>query len=129
MDYSIAIIVWIVCGIASLLIAQSRGATNTVTWFFVGVLLGPLGVIIAALGAKGPGKVTSSTIGAADEVQKLAALRDAGTITTAEFERQKAGLLASGPAAAEPPNRVNQVIYASIVIILVAFGLWMLANS
>lgn len=129
MDWSVAIVVWIVCGIASLLIAQSRGATNVVTWFFVGVLLGPLGVIIAALGAKGTGRSDRVTIGAADEIQKLAALRDAGTITPSDFERQKVSLLANGPVAVKPPNRVNQVVYATIVIVLVALGIYMWANS
>lgn len=129
MDYSVAIIVWIVCGIASLLIAQSRGATNVVTWFFVGVFLGPLGVIIAAIGAKGSGRTNRAVIGAADELQKLATLRDAGTITADDFDRQKVSLLANGPAGVEPPNRLNQAVYATIVIVLVALGLYMWANS
>jgi len=128
MDYLIALIVWIVCGIASLLIAQSRNTTNPVTWFFVGVLLGPLGVLIAAFGAKGPAQATGSTIGAADELAKLAVLRDAGTISTAEFERQKAGLLAGQAAEAQPPNRINQVVYATIVIVLVGGAIYMIAS-
>lgn len=128
MDPSIVVIVWIVCGIAALLIAQSRGATNAVTWFFVGVFLGPFGVLIAALGAKGPGRLVGSTVGAADELAKLAVLRDSGTITADEFERQKRGLLASGPAESKPPNRINQVVYAAIVIVLVAAGVWMWVN-
>jgi len=37
---------WIVCGIASLLIAQSRGA-NASSWFVVGVILGPIGILLA----------------------------------------------------------------------------------
>lgn len=52
MDLSIYVVVWIVCGIASLLIAQNCGATNAVTWVFVGVLFGPIGVLLAVIGAK-----------------------------------------------------------------------------
>lgn len=36
----------------------------------------------------------TSSISVADELRKLQALRDAGTITAAEFEQQKAKLLA-----------------------------------
>lgn len=129
MDLSIIIIAWIVSGIAALLIAQSRGATNAVTWFFVGVFLGPFGVLIAALGAKGPGRATGSTVGAADELAKLAVLRDGGTLSVEEFERQKRGLLASGLVEAKPPNRLNQVVYATIVVVLVAAGVWMWLNT
>jgi hypothetical protein len=56
-DWSIAILIWIVCGIATFLIAQNRGATNAPTWFLVGVLLGPIGILLAAVGAKGPTQV------------------------------------------------------------------------
>jgi hypothetical protein len=51
MDWTPYIIVWIVCGIASLLIAQGKGL-NTTHWFVIGVLLGPLGVLAAVFATR-----------------------------------------------------------------------------
>lgn len=116
----ITILVWLVCGIGAFLIAQNRGATNAPTWFLVGVLLGPIGIILAVLGAKGPGRTGASVIGAADELAKLASLRDAGTITAEEFERQKAGLLTA--QASEPSAPVSPVFKVVVVVVLLAGG-------
>lgn len=116
----ITILVWLVCGIGAFLIAQNRGATNALTWFLVGVLLGPIGIILAALGAKGPGRTGASVIGAADELAKLASLRDAGTITAEEFERQKAGLLTGQAAESSAP--VSPLFKVVVVVVLLAGG-------
>lgn len=114
----ITILVWLVCGIGSFLIAQNRGATNAPTWFLVGVLLGPIGIILAAIGAKGSGRAGHSVIGAADELAKLATLRDSGTITPEEFERQKAGLLTAQPREASPPvSRGFQILVVALLLI------------
>lgn len=107
LDWTLAIIVWIVCGIASLLIAQSRGAANAGSWFVLGVLLGPIGVILALIGVKSagggtlPGGGTVPVGNVADELSKLVTLRNAGELSQAEFDQQRARLI--GPAA---PNEV-----------------------
>lgn len=44
--YLIAIGVWVICGIGSYMIAQGKGL-NPTSWFVVGVLLGPLGILLA----------------------------------------------------------------------------------
>ena len=43
-----------------------------------------------------------------DEIQKLAELRDTGTLTQAEFERAKAHILDSGPQPISPPPEVPE---------------------
>lgn len=50
-DVSLIVIVgfWIVCGIACLLIAQSKGERNTTGAFLTGLILGPLGVLIVLI--------------------------------------------------------------------------------
>lgn len=121
----VTILVWIVCGIGSFLIAQNRGASNAPTWFLVGVLLGPLGILLAAIGAKGPGGSGTAAIGAADELSKLAALRDNGTISGEEFDRQKAGLLRAAPQVTVRDPAKMRVIYV-IVGILVVMLVWLL---
>lgn len=50
-NLTLYVVVWIVSGIACYLIAQSRGSTP-VSWFVVGLLLGPLGVVLALAVAK-----------------------------------------------------------------------------
>lgn len=124
----ITILVWLVCGIGAFLIAQNRGATNALTWFLVGVLLGPIGIILAAISAKGPGHGGTSVIGAADELAKLASLRNSGTITADEFERQKAGLLT---AQAEPraPFSLGFKVFAAILLALGGYLLFRLATQ
>jgi len=102
-DWPIYILLWIVCGIAAFAIAQNRGATNAPTWFLVGLLLGPVGILLAAVGAKGSGTTGGVVVGAADELAKLADLRDRGIVTGDEFERQKAMLLLRGLRRQRPP--------------------------
>src|SRR6185437_1944877 len=43
----IAILIWVVCGIAAAIIASSRGAHNGAAWYLVGFLLGPIGLFMA----------------------------------------------------------------------------------
>lgn len=89
--YEIYIVIWIVCGIGAFLIAQNRGATNAPTWFLVGVLLGPLGIMLAAISAK-RGKTNRDDTMAT--LQGLAQMRADGSITEAEYEEKKRTLLA-----------------------------------
>jgi hypothetical protein len=47
MEWVIVLILWIVCGIASLQIANARHAVNPMYWGVMGFLLGPFGVLAA----------------------------------------------------------------------------------
>lgn len=47
MEWLVIVGVWIVCGIASLQIANQRHAVNPMYWMVMGFLLGPLGVLAA----------------------------------------------------------------------------------
>jgi len=42
---------WIMCGIASSIIARKKGNRGC-TWFFLGLLLGPLGIVISFISKK-----------------------------------------------------------------------------
>jgi hypothetical protein len=123
-DWSTYILVWIVCGIAAFLIAQNRGATNAPTWFLVGLLLGPIGILLAAVGAKGPGPTGGVVVGAADELAKLADLRDRGIVTPDEFERQKAALLARSPEPSTAISGRPRLVFYGIVTFLVVVIVW-----
>lgn len=52
MGIEIYVVIWILCGIASLLIRQSRGDTNTTEAFLIGFVLGPIGVLLALFGGE-----------------------------------------------------------------------------
>lgn len=92
MNYEIAILVWIACGIGCFLIAQSRHATNAPTWFLVGIVFGPLGIVLAVIGAKGK---TDPSAGAADQLARLQAARDGGLLTPEQYQAQAASLAMS----------------------------------
>lgn len=49
---SIALVTAVVCGLASLLIAQTRQAPSQWVWAVIGFVLGPIGVVFALLAAK-----------------------------------------------------------------------------
>lgn len=85
-------VVWIVCACASLLIAQNRGVTNGALWFFVGLVFGPLGLLVTAVAAKGP---VSASAGAADHLARLQAARDGGLLTPAQYQSEAAALAIS----------------------------------
>ena len=46
LDMEIGVLIWILCGIACAVIAGSKGRSG-IAWFFVGILLGPIGVVVA----------------------------------------------------------------------------------
>lgn len=92
MDYSIILVIWIVCGIAALLIAQNRAATNAVTWFVVGVLFGPIGVLLAIIGAKPP-KGQTPRDDAMRTLSGLAEQRRQGNLSDSDYEAKKAEIL------------------------------------
>jgi len=90
----ITILIWIVCGIGSFLIAQNRHATNAPTWFLVGILFGPIGILLAAIGAKGPKPdERESRADPMSTLTQLAQLKADGHLTEEEYEAKKRELL------------------------------------
>jgi hypothetical protein len=91
-------------------IAANRGR-SPLNWFLVAVLLSPLIAVILVVimprgdpqDSAGAPPLAAPPIGVADELGKLAVLRDAGTLTAAEFERQKDALL--GPPKPEEHSK------------------------
>jgi hypothetical protein len=105
MEYLVA---WVVLSAIPAWIASTKGR-SPLTWFVVALLISPLLAFIIVI-VVGPGSDSSQAsppaIGVADEISKLVALRDAGTLTADEYERQKAGLLAPvRPASRRPDNQ------------------------
>jgi mannose/fructose/N-acetylgalactosamine-specific phosphotransferase system component IIC len=73
--------------------ASNRGRSAGM-WFLVALLISPLIALLIVL-VMGEGD-RAPIVGAADEIAKLAALRDSGAITPEEYEGQKQALLAAG---------------------------------
>ena len=48
------VVSWVACAIAAYFTARSRSATNAPTWAAVGFLLGPIGIVLALVGARAP---------------------------------------------------------------------------
>jgi putative oligomerization/nucleic acid binding protein len=101
------VVVWLALCVLVGIVANNKGH-NGLTWGVLAVLISPLiaGIIVLVMrpGTEGrraqeQGWVTAAIGGGsvADEIGKLAALREAGHLTTEEFDRQKAALLASPP--------------------------------
>jgi putative oligomerization/nucleic acid binding protein len=84
-------IAWLVCAVASYLVAQGRGATNLATWFLLGAILGPIGLILALLGARPPKGAKRDD--AMATLSQLAQMRADGAITSDEYEAKKRELL------------------------------------
>lgn len=59
-----------------------------------------------------------SAMSTADEIAKLARLKEQGTLTEEEFEREKRALLARGEAAAAPPQKTKTSSLAILAIVL-----------
>lgn len=47
MEWLIVLILWLVCGMLALQIANQRHAVNPMYWMVMGLLLGPFGVLAA----------------------------------------------------------------------------------
>lgn len=89
---AVAIFVWGASGVISAAVASDRGH-NGFAWFVIGVLLGPLGVVLAiAMPPPSPRiAATAAPIAtAADEIAKLADLHSKGLLTDDEFKAAKA---------------------------------------
>ena len=96
------LIFWFICGIASMFVATSRGGEGCL-WMFIGIVLGPLGLIMAFSAGKSTTERAQeqATLNAkaitkanfAQELERLVALKDKGALTDAEFDAAKAKLL------------------------------------
>ena len=82
------IAVWLACGIASLLVARNRGVMNGTPWFFVGMLLGPFGLILTFMDAR-PQKPEYTM----EALNYLRELRDQGALTGEDYEERRRELL------------------------------------
>lgn len=104
------LVLWALLALIPAAIANSKGRT-VVGWFFIGMLISPLiaAVIVAILPsprldaqrhaelvavASAATTVTRPTADAITDLERLAALRDAGVVTSEEFDAKKAELLA-----------------------------------
>jgi hypothetical protein len=83
------LIAWAICGVLSAIIASGKGR-EPAGWFFVGALLGPLGVVIALVIGE---PSFTNRVSNADDLTKLADLRDRGALTESEFQTEKRKLL------------------------------------
>lgn len=51
-DLTLYVLIWVVCAVVAWFIANAKKATDAGMWAFVGLLLGPLGVLLAIVFAK-----------------------------------------------------------------------------
>jgi hypothetical protein len=79
---------WVSCGIASLLVARSRGVRNVTSWFLMGTLLGPFGLILALMDARPPKAAYTM-----EALNRLADLRDQGALSDDEYAARRDDLL------------------------------------
>jgi hypothetical protein len=78
---------------------------SPIAWFFISILISPLlAFVIVILIGPGSAAQPTSTIGVADEISKLVALRDSGALSAEEYERQKASLLARPGRSSPRPS-------------------------
>ena len=53
MDITLYLVLWIVCAIGAFVVANSRRDPNPTLWAFIGLILGPIGLLLAFIAAKG----------------------------------------------------------------------------
>jgi hypothetical protein len=87
----------IVCCVAAFLIAQSRRLADPLTYAVAGLLVGPIGVLLALV-IGGPQPTASSMPnGSRDEavasLSQLADLRARGVLTEQEYQAKKTGIV------------------------------------
>ena len=88
MDLLIYLGLWILCGIASLLVARSRGVRNVTSWFLIGTLLGPFGLILAVMDARPPKSEYTM-----EALNRLGELRAQGALSEDEYAAKRDELL------------------------------------
>jgi Short C-terminal domain len=84
----IIIAVWLLCGIANLGVARSRGMRNVTSWFVMGTLLGPFGLILALMDARPPKSEYTM-----EALNQLGELRAQGALSNEEYEARRNELL------------------------------------
>lgn len=103
------IVIWLALCLIPAYIASQKGRSGA-GYFLLGVVLSPLIALIvvvlvsnqsAAVGAQAAAGTPVAAASAVDALTKLVALRDAGEVTDAEFQRQRAILMAP-PAPTGP---------------------------
>ncbi len=94
MDTTMISIAWAiiggVCGLAAGTIAEGRGRSFSL-WLFMGLLFGPLAILVAAALSKE--RQPKISAGIADDLAKLSLLHENGDLTEAEFTAAKQRLL------------------------------------
>ena len=98
------LIIWLLCGIVSAVVASSRGG-NGCLYSILGFILGPFGIILAFVAGPSGAQAGTSVVAVhekptqlasvADELGKLQDLYERGVLTDEEFEVQKKRLLDS----------------------------------
>ncbi len=88
MDLFVYLGLWILCGIASMLVARSRGVRNATSWLVLGTLLGPFGLILALMDARPPKAAYTM-----EALNRLSDLRAQGALSDAEYEARRDELL------------------------------------
>jgi uncharacterized membrane protein len=94
----IAIVVALICGAASYSIVKEKGYTEGLyTYFILGLCLGLLGVILAAVKPESPNKqsngINNKKDANLDMLMKYKELLDMGAITQEEFDKKKSELM------------------------------------
>jgi putative oligomerization/nucleic acid binding protein len=85
-------IAWIVWGLASTLIARSRGAANPPPWSVMGMLLGPFAMVFALRAAR-----PSDEEFTMESLNRLSEQRAQGALSNEEFEAKRGELLGRMP--------------------------------
>lgn len=52
-DLTLYAVLWIVCAIGAFVVANSRNDPNPTLWAVIGLLLGPIGLLLAFVAARG----------------------------------------------------------------------------
>ena len=113
--YPLSFVVWTAFAIACYALARSRGATNAGTWAVAGLLFGPFGLLLCFFRAA-PG----SSGGTTNDLEKLATMRAAGTISSEEYGRQVSMILAQPSTPRSNRASPGMIVFYVVVIILVA---------
>lgn len=88
MELWIFIGVWLLCGIASVAVARSRGLRHVTSWFVMGTLLGPFGLILALMDARPPKSEYTM-----EALNQLGEMRSQGALSNEEYEARRSDLL------------------------------------
>ena len=114
---------WALCGVVAAVVASNRGNSG-VAWFFVGVLLGPIGLILSLVVSGDPAVVERKKIenGGYRRCEKCAELIRAEA-TKCRFCGSDVAKSPVGPASGSSTRRTSAVMtYQAIEAELIRFG-------